>query len=307
MTNTNMTNISSSSSSVGVFATKEKIAANKIIKKTVKVAKHKPSSSNKLNHTQNPQKHDSNNGNNINDNDENTIKNNDKNAAQAVFAKLDPVEFQHRIEQRRRAIQHGKNTSGYEEYIKQVPKEKRRPRSMKHPNTPDHTLDIPTKRWQGLVKAWYVNTDIKIVSLCVCASVVIVSQKCVPTIHCPLSTHFAIPPLDIFFLSIWSRRKALHQYDPPDLTMAFAQEAESNPSDQPRINSSIKDLEMEAAHKQGLLVDLRQPINESSPTSAACNFSSRADLLLDQWESKTNDDNLEDVEHLLDDSDDDLL
>ncbi len=71
-----------------------------------------------------------------------------------VFGPLDPAQFQRRIEQRRRAVQHGKNTAGYYEYVKQVPKSQRRPRSMKHPSTPDYTLDIPTKRWQGLVKAW---------------------------------------------------------------------------------------------------------------------------------------------------------
>jgi Histone RNA hairpin-binding protein RNA-binding domain len=71
-----------------------------------------------------------------------------------VFGPLDPAQFQRRIEQRRRAVQHGKNTAGYYEYINQVPKNQRRPRSMKHPSTPDYTLDIPTKRWQGLVKAW---------------------------------------------------------------------------------------------------------------------------------------------------------
>mmetsp|Transcript_13248 Transcript_13248/g.15943 ORF Transcript_13248/g.15943 Transcript_13248/m.15943 type:complete len:220 (+) Transcript_13248:2-661(+) len=51
-------------------------------------------------------------------------------------------------------IAFGKNTVGYDEYTQQVPKHKRRPRCMKHPMTPDHTLDIPTKRWQGLVRAW---------------------------------------------------------------------------------------------------------------------------------------------------------
>lgn len=76
------------------------------------------------------------------------------NSCSQVFGKLDPAQFQRRIEQRRRAIQHGKNTAGYDEYVKQVPKDQRRPRSMKHPSTPDYTLEIPTKRWQGLVKAW---------------------------------------------------------------------------------------------------------------------------------------------------------
>ena len=72
------------------------------------------------------------------------------------FNDLDPVNPVHacRIQQRRRMILLGKNTAGYEEYSKQVPRHKRRPRSMKHPATPDYQKDIPNKRWQGLVKAW---------------------------------------------------------------------------------------------------------------------------------------------------------
>ena len=73
------------------------------------------------------------------------------------FRKLDPSDPAHvrRIQQRRRMISFGKNTVGYEEYIKQVPKESRRARSMKTPMTPDYSLDIPNKRWTGLVRAWY--------------------------------------------------------------------------------------------------------------------------------------------------------
>jgi len=72
------------------------------------------------------------------------------------FHKLNQSDPLHarRIQQRRRMIAMGKNTVGYDEYSQQVPKHKRRPRCMKHPMTPDHTLDIPTKRWQGLVRAW---------------------------------------------------------------------------------------------------------------------------------------------------------
>ena len=61
-----------------------------------------------------------------------------------------------RIQQRQRAILKGKNTVGYDEYVRQVPKSKRRPRNPEHPMTPDHTRDIPNRRWLGLVKAWYV-------------------------------------------------------------------------------------------------------------------------------------------------------
>ena len=54
-------------------------------------------------------------------------------------------------------ISYGKNTAGYEEYLKQVPTEKRRKRNMETPMTPDYTLDIPNKRWMGQVRAWYVE------------------------------------------------------------------------------------------------------------------------------------------------------
>ena len=70
------------------------------------------------------------------------------------FPPLDPAVHAKRIEQRRKAIMKGKNTAGYDAYIQQVPKNKRRPRSMETPSTPNPTLDIPKKRWDGMVKAW---------------------------------------------------------------------------------------------------------------------------------------------------------
>jgi hypothetical protein len=72
------------------------------------------------------------------------------------FLPLDPSNEIHarRIEQRRKMISLGKNTTGYAEYLKQVPKDKRRQRSMKTPMTPEHKVDIPNKRWTGLVRAW---------------------------------------------------------------------------------------------------------------------------------------------------------
>eukprot|EP00578_Thalassiosira_sp_NH16_P007305 CAMPEP_0181105798 /NCGR_PEP_ID=MMETSP1071-20121207/16182_1 /TAXON_ID=35127 /ORGANISM="Thalassiosira sp., Strain NH16" /LENGTH=379 /DNA_ID=CAMNT_0023189145 /DNA_START=37 /DNA_END=1177 /DNA_ORIENTATION=- len=70
--------------------------------------------------------------------------------------KLDPSDPTHarRIRQRRRQVLFGKNTAGYEEYAKKVPRHKRRRRSPDCPMTPDHTLDIPARRWQGLMNAW---------------------------------------------------------------------------------------------------------------------------------------------------------
>lgn len=75
-----------------------------------------------------------------------------------AMPKLDPNNNTHarRIQQRRRQVMFGKNTAGYEEYIKKMPKHKR-PRNRKSldcPMTPDYLLDIPTKRWQGLMNAW---------------------------------------------------------------------------------------------------------------------------------------------------------
>lgn len=72
--------------------------------------------------------------------------------------KLDPSNPVHakRIQQRRKAISKGKNTAGYDAYIQQVPKDKRRLRSMDTPSTPNALLDMPKKRWDGIVRAWYV-------------------------------------------------------------------------------------------------------------------------------------------------------
>lgn len=72
------------------------------------------------------------------------------------FNKLDPSdpEQSKRIQQRNKDIAKGKNTAGYHAYIQQVPKHKRRIRSMDTPSTPEPTFDISKKRWQGLVRAW---------------------------------------------------------------------------------------------------------------------------------------------------------
>ena len=75
---------------------------------------------------------------------------------EAEVPKLDPKNPDHarRIRQRRRQVLFGKNTAGYEEYAKKIPKHKRKFKSLDHPTTPDHLVDIPTKRWQGQINAW---------------------------------------------------------------------------------------------------------------------------------------------------------
>lgn len=72
------------------------------------------------------------------------------------FDKLDPSNPQqkHKMQQRLKAIHKGKNTPGYHAYRKTVDCRERMPRSMITPSTPDHTLDIPNKRWEGMVKSW---------------------------------------------------------------------------------------------------------------------------------------------------------
>lgn len=78
---------------------------------------------------------------------------------ESVFHKLDVSnpEQAHKMQQRQKAVEKGKNTVGYDEYCRQVAKEKRRQRSMETPSTPDYTLDVPNKKWNGMVKAWYVG------------------------------------------------------------------------------------------------------------------------------------------------------
>jgi hypothetical protein len=71
----------------------------------------------------------------------------------ALLDPTDPVHMK-RIQQRHKAIAMGKSTVGYSAYLKQVPKESRRARSMETPSTPIPTLNIPAKRWQGQVRAW---------------------------------------------------------------------------------------------------------------------------------------------------------
>ncbi|KAL3774984.1 hypothetical protein ACHAW5_007681 [Stephanodiscus triporus] len=77
-------------------------------------------------------------------------------ATNVDIPKLNPDDPVHakRIHQRRRQVLFGKNTVGYEEYTKKIPRHKRKHRSLDCPMTPDHMLDIPAKRWQGLMNAW---------------------------------------------------------------------------------------------------------------------------------------------------------
>ena len=83
----------------------------------------------------------------------------DNSKQERIFLKLDPNNKQQakKIQQRRKAIVKGKNTIGYDIYCRSIPKDKRQKRSMVTPSTPDHTIDIPNKKWNGMVRSWYVS------------------------------------------------------------------------------------------------------------------------------------------------------
>ncbi|ETP29199.1 hypothetical protein F442_21630 [Phytophthora nicotianae P10297] len=58
----------------------------------------------------------------------------------------------HRLAQRQKQIDYGKNTIGYDRYCAQVPRHQRRP--GKHPMTPDKTKCIGKKVFDGMVRKW---------------------------------------------------------------------------------------------------------------------------------------------------------
>ncbi|KAG7397566.1 hypothetical protein PHYBOEH_000499 [Phytophthora boehmeriae] len=58
----------------------------------------------------------------------------------------------HRLAQRQKQIDYGKNTIGYDRYCAQVPRHARRP--GKHPMTPDKTARMGKKVFDGVVRKW---------------------------------------------------------------------------------------------------------------------------------------------------------
>ncbi|KAI9895950.1 hypothetical protein PsorP6_019223 [Peronosclerospora sorghi] len=58
----------------------------------------------------------------------------------------------HRLAQRQKQIDYGKNTIGYDRYCALVPRHKRRP--GKHPMTPDKTMRVGKKGFDGIVRKW---------------------------------------------------------------------------------------------------------------------------------------------------------
>ncbi|KAF4321533.1 hypothetical protein BBO99_00001002 [Phytophthora kernoviae] len=58
----------------------------------------------------------------------------------------------HRLAQRQKQIDYGKNTIGYDRYCAQVPRHARRP--GRHPMTPDKTMRMGKKVFDGIVRKW---------------------------------------------------------------------------------------------------------------------------------------------------------
>lgn len=55
------------------------------------------------------------------------------------------------LERRQKQIDYGKNTLGYENYLKQVPKDQR---TNDHPKTPPKHIKYSRRAWDGVVKVW---------------------------------------------------------------------------------------------------------------------------------------------------------
>ncbi|XP_055540299.1 histone RNA hairpin-binding protein [Wyeomyia smithii] len=65
-----------------------------------------------------------------------------------------PVEYEKDMAilvRRQKQIDYGKNTLGYENYMKQVPREQR---TKDHPKTPPKHLKYSRRAWDGLIKVW---------------------------------------------------------------------------------------------------------------------------------------------------------
>lgn len=86
---------------------------------------------------------------------DNIIKDQESDVDQSLLSVLNkgsqPASAERRIEQREKQLQYGYNTEGYKNYIKLVPKEKRK-KGM--PVTPNKYQDCSKRSWDGQVRAW---------------------------------------------------------------------------------------------------------------------------------------------------------
>ena len=83
---------------------------------------------------------------------DNKIKNNIHRAADpAKWAAVERETDPHKIAQRQKQIDLGKNTLGYDLYVQAVP---RQSRGKEHPRTPDVTRKCSKRAWAGLFTVW---------------------------------------------------------------------------------------------------------------------------------------------------------
>lgn len=76
------------------------------------------------------------------------------NGCKKVFAPSEVETDPHRISQRQKQIDYGKNTEGYARYIKLVPRDQRSHDHGEHPRTPNVRQKMAKRSFQGLVRAW---------------------------------------------------------------------------------------------------------------------------------------------------------
>ena len=68
-----------------------------------------------------------------------------------VASVLPLIDDAHKLAQRQKQIDYGKNTTAYERFLREVPQRERKPRD---PRTPDITEPTSKRQFDGLVKAW---------------------------------------------------------------------------------------------------------------------------------------------------------
>ena len=205
------------------------------------------------------------------------------------FRRLDPSNPAEakRINTRKKQVQKGKNTVGYDLYIKKISKESRK-KIPEHPSTPDYRADIPNRRWLGQLKAWRIS------------------------LH-------QYDPSDLKSdITHESKEQNLRKNE----LLNKSQDSQTQTSTKAQ---SVKQKEIEDASKSGLDVDFDFQssenhdvagahnnangieVNEKDKESNFVSINTDIDQELDKWESNrvsgTNDDELLDY----DDSDDDIL
>ena len=216
------------------------------------------------------------------------------------FRDLDPsnpVEAK-RITTRQKQILKGKNTIGYDEYTRQVPKENRK-KIIEHPSTPNYKADIPNRRWLGLVKAWRISLhryDPKDLQSDLCPSDSKAGDK--------NKSHVKeIIPLQPKPQNVKDQQIAEASSKGLKVDFDDSRSQENNPTTFTFTAPSI------SANQSNMTVDMNMndsPVNESTENTIHSNDDVDVDEL-DKWAAERGDIYSEDELLCYDDSDDDLL